>query len=147
MSFSFYHFKFLLKTSQVYILLLNNLFNPKVLCMSCPVIILCSRSFFKLDCTESRKEIQGFTPHVFIKTESEIWFLSKFNSNFSQRNEANVKYLFTFFSNLELYFRNGILLPKLFWSTMRKNCSSDREKLLKFKQWKVRTIFGNRMLF
>ena len=27
--------------------------------------------------------------------------------------------------------RNGILLPKLFWSTMRKNCSTDREKLLK----------------
>ena len=27
---------------------------------------------------------------------------------------------------------NGILLPKLFWPTVRKNCSSDREKLLKF---------------
>ena len=46
---------------------------------------------------------------------------------------------------------NGILLPKLFWPTVRKNCSSDREKLLKFKadglnnlfqQWMVRTIFG-----
>ena len=60
--------------------------------------------------------------------------------------------------------RNGILLPKLFWPTVRKNCSSDREKSLKFeakgqefakflrwleqfKQWKVRQIFGNRMLF
>ena len=30
-------------------------------------------------------------------------------------------------------FRNGILLPKLFCSTVRKNCSSDREKLLKFE--------------
>ena len=29
--------------------------------------------------------------------------------------------------------RNGILLPKLFWPTVRKNCSSDWEKLLKFK--------------
>ena len=28
---------------------------------------------------------------------------------------------------------NGILSPKLFWHTVRKNCSSDREKLLKFK--------------
>ena len=28
---------------------------------------------------------------------------------------------------------NGILLPKLFWPTVRKNCSSDREKHLKFK--------------
>ena len=27
----------------------------------------------------------------------------------------------------------GILLPKLFLSTVRKNCSSDREKHLKFK--------------
>jgi hypothetical protein len=60
------------------------------------------------------------------------------------------------------------LLSKLFWPTVRKKCSSYREKLLKFeadgwefakclrslkqsmyvfKQWKVRTIFGNRMLF
>ena len=29
--------------------------------------------------------------------------------------------------------RNGILLPKLFWPTVRKNCSSDRENLLKFE--------------
>ena len=28
---------------------------------------------------------------------------------------------------------NGILLPKLSQPTVRKNCSSDREKLLKFK--------------
>ena len=27
----------------------------------------------------------------------------------------------------------GILLPKLFWPTVRKNCSSDQEKLLKFQ--------------
>ena len=27
----------------------------------------------------------------------------------------------------------GILLPKLFWPTVRKYCSSDREKLLKFE--------------
>jgi len=26
----------------------------------------------------------------------------------------------------------GILLPKLFWPTLRKNCSRDQEKLLKF---------------
>ena len=30
----------------------------------------------------------------------------------------------------ELY---GILLPKLFWPTVRKKCSGDREKLLKFE--------------
>ena len=28
---------------------------------------------------------------------------------------------------------NGILLPKLFLPTVSKNCSSDREKLLKFE--------------
>ena len=28
---------------------------------------------------------------------------------------------------------NGILLPKLLWPTVRKNCSSDREKVLKFE--------------
>ena len=29
--------------------------------------------------------------------------------------------------------RNGSLLSKLFWPTVRKNCSSDWEKLLKFE--------------
>ena len=29
-------------------------------------------------------------------------------------------------------YRNGILLPKMFRPTVRKSCSSDREKLLKF---------------
>ena len=29
--------------------------------------------------------------------------------------------------------RNGILLPKLFLPIVRKNCSSDREKILKFE--------------
>ena len=43
----------------------------------------------------------------------------------------------TFFSrvrHLEMIFnRNGILLPKLYRPTVRKNCSSDREKFLKFE--------------
>ena len=29
--------------------------------------------------------------------------------------------------------KNGILLPKLFWPTVRKNCSTDREFFLKFE--------------
>ena len=45
----------------------------------------------------------------------------------------------------------GILLPKLFWPTVRKNCSSDWEKLLKFeaegrvcKNFEItRTIYSN----
>ena len=51
------------------------------------------------------------------------------------------------------YEKKDVLLPKLFWPTVRKICSSDREKLLKFeaegqdhwnnlfKHCKVRTIF------
>ena len=37
--------------------------------------------------------------------------------------------------NIKLFklFANGILLPKLFRPTVRTNCSSDREKLLKFE--------------
>ena len=36
------------------------------------------------------------------------------------------------FHSLHLYNTyNGILLPKLFWPTVRKNYSSDREKFLK----------------
>ena len=51
--------------------------------------------------------------------------------------------------------KNGILLPKLFWPTVRKNCSSDREKLLKFEtegrkfakflrsqEWFIQTVKG-----
>ena len=40
--------------------------------------------------------------------------------------------------------KNGILLPKLFWPTVRKKCSSDWEKLLKFEadRWRPR-IFKN----
>ena len=38
-----------------------------------------------------------------------------------------------FYPMLQHWCRNGILLPKLFWPIVRKNCSSDREKLLKFE--------------
>ena len=56
--------------------------------------------------------------------------------------------------------KSGILLPKLFWPTVRKKISSDQEKLLKFEaegrefakffrslEQTVRTMFDNRMLF
>ena len=36
---------------------------------------------------------------------------------------------FSYFSDID----NGILLPKLFWPTVRKICSRDWEKLLKFE--------------
>ena len=37
------------------------------------------------------------------------------------------------FSALDHPGKNGILLPKLFWPTVRRNCSSDWEKNLKFE--------------
>ena len=60
---------------------------------------------------------------------------------------------------------NDILFPKLFWPTLRKNCSSDRGKLLRFEAegqefakilrsrqqfietWKGQCNFWNRMFF
>ena len=48
--------------------------------------------------------------------------------------------------------RNGILLPKMFSPTVRKICSSDREKLLKFSIYSnsersEEFLVSNRMLF
>ena len=37
-------------------------------------------------------------------------------------------------------YENGILLQKLFWPTVRKNRSSDQEKLLKFKAENLQKI-------
>ena len=45
------------------------------------------------------------------------------------KNETGVS---TFLSNWLLH-SHGILFQKLFWPTVRKKCSSDREKLLKFE--------------
>ena len=40
----------------------------------------------------------------------------------------------TYFLNTDFFeMINGTLLTKLFWPTARKNCSSDREKLLKLE--------------
>ena len=63
------------------------------------------------------------------------------------------------------FYRNGILLPKLLWPTVRINCYGDWEKKLKFEaeggefakvlrsleqfiqKLKDQNIFGDRMLF
>ena len=39
--------------------------------------------------------------------------------------------------------RNGILLPKLFWPTVRKNCSGDIQTV----KGQNNAMFGKRMLF
>ena len=41
------------------------------------------------------------------------------------------------------YLRNGILLPILFWPTVRKNCSSDEEKVLKSLEQFILTVIGH----
>ena len=48
---------------------------------------------------------------------------------FIRSNPGNKKVMWKNFS-LDYF---GILLPKLFWPTVRKNCSTDQEKLLKFE--------------
>ena len=39
---------------------------------------------------------------------------------------------------------NGILLPKLFRPTVRKNCSSDREKLLRSLEQFIQAVKGQK---
>ena len=51
-----------------------------------------------------------------------IWF--KFTNHIRLETEISLKFLTT---------RNDILLSKLFWFTVRRNCSSDWEKNLKFE--------------
>ena len=36
-------------------------------------------------------------------------------------------------NSVDIWDENGILLPKLFWPTVRKSCSSGRQKLLNFE--------------
>ena len=50
------------------------------------------------------------------------------NEKFGQIFSANYESLIA-----DFFLQSGILLPKLFWPTVRKNCSNDREKLLKFE--------------
>ena len=46
----------------------------------------------------------------------------------------NTRISYTSLGKIWFYWsRNGILLPKLFWPTVRKYCLSDQEKLLKFE--------------
>ena len=52
-----------------------------------------------------------------------------------QISEENCKKIANDFADDTSKSQIGILLPKLFWPTVRKNCSSDREKLLKFEKF------------
>ena len=64
-------------------------------------------------------------------------FSSIFSSDFPQFVELKKKTNFNLIGPKKFLLRlsdeNGILLPKLFWPTVRKKCSTDWEKLLKFE--------------
>ena len=65
---------------------------------------------------EIRATLAGAKPESFVLTADQC----------SENNKLSNARCFTIV-------RIGILLPKLFWPTVRKNCSSDREKLLKLE--------------
>ena len=82
------------------------------------------------------------------KTGGNLTFFGSFSRPpFALPNKQNILPTFTFFPltnfkkgptytlirSSRVVLKNGILLPKLFWPTVRKNCSSDWEKLLKFE--------------
>ena len=58
--------------------------------------------------------------YCYVVGSPSIWIIWLFQKNLSKMNR-------------DIYTKNGILLPKLFWPTVSKNCSSDREKVLKFE--------------
>ena len=67
-----------------------------------------------------------FTAHSVLRTNTK--YLKKDQAkNISSRIFFKWKWLVIYIAEF------SILLPKLFWPTVRKNCSSDREKLLKFE--------------
>ena len=97
-------------------------------------------------------EIDLLTPQAAVKWNSQ------FQKNYKKvhftwgKNMINTQLPFA--TKIKKVLHSGILLPKLFWPIVRKNCSSDRENFSNsrpsasnFKQWKDRTIFGNRMVF
>ena len=64
-----------------------------------------------LDWKNYQQQLRFFFSHFYPKLSSYSW---------QKLSDGNWK-------------QNGILLPKLFWPSVRKKCSSDREKLLKFE--------------
>ena len=60
-----------------------------------------------------------------------LWFILKLYFPLQNIFYLGISYLLE--KKITKKCHNGILLPKLFGHTVRKNCSSDREKLLKFE--------------
>ena len=64
-----------------------------------------------------------------LQLKFEIWEKSLCNNRIKTQESWQIK----IFVVHPAFVTNGILLPKLFWPTVRKNCSNDWEKLLKFE--------------
>ena len=86
---------------------------------------------------QTEKSMETVWSHSFSKFVAQdadrfLWIASS-----SMAAWSFIGHLKKFLKGLKIFFFeifwNGILLPKLFWPTVRKNCSSDREKLLKFE--------------
>ena len=97
--------------------------------------------YFLLQFIREQAVSRGFSTTTKIKTRKNCILYLVFSHRKMQRSKHRNE--------------NRILLPKLFWITVRKNCSSDGENFwnLRLKAENLqnfeitRTIFGNRMLF
>ena len=103
------HFRLGYFSNLYFTLMINSLYLEKCLCVK--NMLLQKRLHPFVDCLEG--------------------FCKSFDSVLHKKS-----YFFWYngLANISLkYSKNGILLPKLFWRTVIKNCSSDREKLLIFE--------------
>ena len=111
----------------------------------------CPSSWDQENCVEKRlckfeakgREFVTFSRHFSClrELEKEVTNIGKnFAHGTNLDNHSYIQNVFLVFplENFPHVRRNGILLPQLFWPTVRKNCSSDREKLLKFRDWRPR---------
>ena len=72
---------------------------------------------------------------ILLTWRQELWSEKRLLPQLFNTQSPSDRHIFWYFL-AHSYFEsknNGILLPKLFWPTVRKKCSSDREKLLKFE--------------
>ena len=68
-----------------------------------------------------------------MKAKLNLLFRMRKLDNPTASNDVSLSVFTPFSSKIFQRVFNGILLPKFFWPTVRKNCSRDREKLLKFE--------------
>ena len=102
------------------------------------IIILVFLSFLSKNSTTKKWLLSHSSPvqHRNSWRNSTIIFIMSMKIKMMMRSVATdilFSILFIFISELMGEFINGILLPKLFWPTVRKNCTRYWEKLLIFE--------------